>query len=85
MKYVVFIFKGQTIYKDKDNCYGALCQDGGVMQWDDKCAFYTPVCDGISERIEGQCCPVCHNVTTTASPGCFVNGKLYSTGTVFLN
>lgn len=47
------------------NCYGMICDSGDVYSWDHQCAFRTPYCAGESERVLGQCCPVCYNKTTT--------------------
>ncbi|XP_052778624.1 uncharacterized protein LOC128216069 [Mya arenaria] len=57
-------YNGETIDTDPYNCYGSVCQDGGVLNWDAKCFFYTPPCDGTSERVLGKCCPVCHTTVT---------------------
>ncbi|XP_052818254.1 collagen alpha-1(III) chain-like [Mya arenaria] len=59
-----FFLNGQTIEKDFYNCFGAICRDGSVLYMDHQCGFYTPTCNGVSERIPGQCCPVCHETTT---------------------
>ncbi|XP_060602863.1 cysteine-rich motor neuron 1 protein-like [Ruditapes philippinarum] len=79
---------GAKIETDPNKCYGLFCQDGQTVAWDDQCAFHTPYCAGKSEKVAGQCCPVCHNQTTTPpqttttpsipADGCLGNGKVFT-------
>ncbi|KAL4226039.1 hypothetical protein ACF0H5_014027 [Mactra antiquata] len=82
--------EGDTISEDEMyGCYGTFCQGGKVLNWDHICMFHTPTCNGTSERVVGQCCPVCHNETTTPtmttipptpSGGCIINGTSFREG-----
>lgn len=60
-----FYAEGETISEDPYKCYGVYCHRGLPVNWDAKCFFYTPPCDGWSEKVLGQCCPVCHSTSQT--------------------
>ncbi|XP_053378182.1 kielin/chordin-like protein [Mercenaria mercenaria] len=80
---------GENIEKDPYNCYGTYCDGGAIVSWDGECFFRTPYCNGWSERVLGQCCPICHNMTTipttippssTPQDGCVYEEKIYANG-----
>ena len=83
---VYFIFLGQIITKDPNNCFGSQCSYGVVHSWEEDCYYPPNVCKGRWMNITGQCCKVCANVTTlppettTPQPACYLGNKRYNVG-----